>query len=201
MIRNDIFLTACRWGLLAAVLTGMFACRRVAEPKPRGYFRMEMPARSYDTLRLDMPFVMEVPSYAEVRQTEAEKQQGGFSVVFPSFDATLYLTYKPVEQNLDRLSADLTRAVQFIAREPERIHRTALSGLQPGVSGLLYEVDGNVASAVQCCLTDSVRHFLRASLYFAHAVERDSLQPVIQFITDDIRHMAASLAWKDEPEK
>ena len=195
--KTVFFLATCRWGLLAAVLAGMFACQRVPEPKPRGYFRLDLPAHAYDTLRLELPFFMEVPAYAEVRQTEAERVQGGFDVFFPSFGATLYLTYKPVDHNLERLSADMVRAVQFIARQPEHIRPSRLAGLKRGVSGILYEVDGPVASAVQCCLTDSVRHFLRASLYFSQAVNPDSLRPVIQFLTDDIRYMASSLEWKE----
>ena len=54
----------------------------------------------------------------------------------------------------------------------------------------------NAVLATQFYLTDSIEHFLRGSLYFKVVPNNDSLQPVIDFITDDVRHLIKSLEWK-----
>jgi gliding motility-associated lipoprotein GldD len=65
------------------------------------------------------------------------------------------------------------------------------------VFGLVYFLDGEgVASPLQFYLTDSTEHFLRGSLYFNTYPNNDSLQPVIDFITDDVRHLIQTLKWK-----
>ena len=65
------------------------------------------------------------------------------------------------------------------------------------VYGLMYFLEGEgVASPLQFYVTDSTRHFLRGSLYFNIYPNNDSLQPVIDFITDDVRHLITTLEWK-----
>ena len=50
--------------------------------------------------------------------------------------------------------------------------------------GILYDLKGNTASAVQFYVTDSTRHYLRGSLYFASEPDADSLEPVIDFFRE-----------------
>ena len=65
------------------------------------------------------------------------------------------------------------------------------------VYGLVYFLEGEgVASPLQFYLTDSVNHFMRGSLYFNVRTNNDSLAPVIDFITDDIRHLIETIEWK-----
>jgi gliding motility-associated lipoprotein GldD len=53
-----------------------------------------------------------------------------------------------------------------------------------------------VASAVQFFITDSTEHFLRGSLYFNCRPNRDSLNPVIDFLREDILHLIETTEWK-----
>ena len=64
------------------------------------------------------------------------------------------------------------------------------------VFGILYDLKGNTASAVQFYVTDSTRHFLRGSLYFSAEPNADSLAPVIDFFREDIIHLIETLKWK-----
>ena len=68
---------------------------------------------------------------------------------------------------------------------------------EKNVYGLVYYLDGEgVASPLQFYLTDSTLHFLRGSLYFNLYPNNDSMQPVIKFITDDVKHLINTLEWK-----
>jgi gliding motility-associated lipoprotein GldD len=71
----------------------------------------------------------------------------------------------------------------FIEREQKRF-------------GMIYDLKGDVASAVQFYVTDSTTHFLRGSLYFNAAPNRDSLNPVIDFLREDIVHLIETTQWK-----
>ena len=61
---------------------------------------------------------------------------------------------------------------------------------------MLYAIEGNAASAAQFFVTDSVRHFVRGSLYFNNVPNADSVAPVNAFIINDIRHLMETLEWK-----
>ena len=65
------------------------------------------------------------------------------------------------------------------------------------VFGILYDLKGNTASAVQFYVTDSLNHYLRGSLYFAAEPDADSLKPVIDFFREDIIHLIETLKWKN----
>jgi gliding motility-associated lipoprotein GldD len=62
--------------------------------------------------------------------------------------------------------------------------------------GMVYDLKGDVASAVQFFITDSTKHFLRGSLYFNIQPNRDSLNPVIDFLREDIMHLIETTQWK-----
>ena len=65
------------------------------------------------------------------------------------------------------------------------------------VYGIQYLVSGkDAASPYQFFLTDSSQHFLRGALYFSHAPNNDSIQPVIDYIFDDMQHLISSFEWK-----
>jgi len=79
----------------------------------------------------------------------------------------------------------------------DAINEISFSKPENKVYGILYDLKGNTATAVQFFLTDSLKHFLRGSLYFSAEPNSDSLAPVIEFFRDDIVHMIETLNWED----
>jgi gliding motility-associated lipoprotein GldD len=78
------------------------------------------------------------------------------------------------------------------------IKQTLILEPEHHVYGLAYYIKGNdVASPLNFYVTDSVEHFLRASLYFNMAPRNDSLEPVIEGIEKDLQHLVKTLQWKD----
>jgi gliding motility-associated lipoprotein GldD len=71
-----------------------------------------------------------------------------------------------------------------------------ISNSREKVYGILYDLKGNTATAVQFYVTDSTRHYLRGSLYFESEPNADSLAPVIDFFRDDVVHLIETLKWK-----
>jgi gliding motility-associated lipoprotein GldD len=65
------------------------------------------------------------------------------------------------------------------------------------VYGLMFDIEGPVASPMQFYLTDSTSHFLRGSLYFNDIVNRDSIAPIYNFIKEDFGPLFKSFKWTD----
>ena len=63
------------------------------------------------------------------------------------------------------------------------------------VYGVLYDIHGNSASNLQFFATDSIENFLRGSLYFNTIPNADSLQPVKDYIKEDLQNLIESLKW------
>jgi len=65
-----------------------------------------------------------------------------------------------------------------------------------GSAGLMFKINGPVATPFQFYMTDSTRHFLRGSLYFDVKVNQDSISPIVAFIEEDLNTMLNSIEWR-----
>jgi len=180
--------------VLALVLAG---CKQSYTPKPNGYLRVHYPEKEY--LRFDdaEPFAFEYPVYAEVRENISRvSEPWWYDVVFPEYKGTIHLSYKHLDDNIEELIEDSRVLVYKHTSRSDGISETPFIDRENRRYGILYDLEGNVASSVQFFLTDSVEHFLRGSLYFMTTPNRDSLNPVIDFVRADIEHLIESLEWK-----
>ena len=86
--------------------------------------------------------------------------------------------------------------VKYHVSKADAIKEQVYSNSENKVYGILYDLKGNTASAVEFYVTDSLSHYLRGSLYFASEPNADSLVPVIDFFREDIIHLIETLKWK-----
>ena len=186
------------------IVVSLIGCREVAVPKPRGHFRIDLPERQYvqfdeNTLNdPNIPLSFEYPAYGHLTfQDENGTHPGWFNIEFPRYKAKIYLTYKRVNNDIDSLlsqSYDLN--VKNHVSKAEAINEQVFNNGDNKVYGILYDLKGNTASAVEFYVTDSTKNYLRGSLYFASAPNADSLAPVIDFFREDIMHLIETIKWK-----
>jgi gliding motility-associated lipoprotein GldD len=173
-------------------------------PKPKGFIRIALPEKKYiifDQKSLKatgMPFYFEYPEYGQLTyQKEYGNQPGWFNIEFPAYKAKIYLTYKDEISNLDSLMEQTYKLnIKSHIAKADAINEQVYNNVENSVFGILYDLKGNTASAVQFYVTDSVNHYLRGSLYFSAVPNADSLAPVIEFFREDIVHMIKTLKWK-----
>ena len=175
------------------------SCKNLPMPKPRGYFRIALPEKVYIKYDSSCPFVFEYPVYGKISyNTGNTNEPCWFNIEFPSFNAKLYVTYKEVSNNFDAIMEDSYKLdVKNHTIKADAINETPWLNPEGKVYGILYDLKGNTASSVQFYVTDSVKHYLRGSLYFAVEPNKDSLAPVIEFFREDILHMIETFNWKD----
>ena len=80
-------------------------------------------------------------------------------------------------------------------------HESAATGIRrqsfelPGKSGMIFLLEGPVATPLQFYITDSTQHFMRGSLYFNHRPNPDSTAPVLDRMEADVRKLMDTLRW------
>lgn len=174
-------------------------CSDNAVPKPRGYFRIDLPDKEYQLLDSTFPYRFEYPVYAQITQDpNAPREPYWINVDFPIFKARVHLSYKPVKNNLSTFAEDAHSLVMKHIPKASSIEEIRIDNENAQVYGLIYDIKGTgAASPYQFYVTDSTDHFLRGALYFSALPNNDSLSPVIIFIKEDIMHMLETLEWED----
>ncbi|WP_449560068.1 gliding motility lipoprotein GldD [Mucilaginibacter ginkgonis] len=168
-------------------------------PKPRGFYRIIYPKKSYREYTGGCPIDFQYPTYTFLEpDRRPDARPCWLDMQFPQFNATLHLSYQPVTSK--KIFNQLVEDARTFAFK----HTVKATAIDEGlirypdkkVYGIYYTIDGNAASSSQFFLTDSTRHYLRGSLYFNSQPRLDSIQPVLNFIKKDIDVMIKSFKWK-----
>ena len=184
---------------LLALLMIFAACdNKQYQPKPRGYFRIDFPEKEYVKLDSMDFYSFEYSVYSKITPDHFSPQEKNWvNIEYPSHKGTIHISYKTVNNNLNEYLEDSYSMMTKHISRAMGIRDSIIINPDRKVYGLVYFLEGEgVASPLQFYVTDSVKHFMRGSLYFNVRTNNDSLAPVINYITDDIRHLIETLEWK-----
>ena len=169
-------------------------------PKPRGYHRIDFPEHRYLPLaHSGCPFTFEVPSYSVLLEDQGRDAKPCWkNLDFPQFNARLHISYYPLGGGvtLSQLSEDARNFAFAHTTKATAIDQQKVSVPESDIYGLEYSIKGNTASNYQFYITDSTEHYLRGALYFNEKPNLDSIQPVLDFLIEDIRHVIGTVRWQ-----
>ena len=172
-----------------------FSCSN-SVPKPYAYYRIDLPEHYYERYAGYKDFSFYISSNAVIEPLTDTVKGEWFNIFYPDFDATIYCSYLPMNLlQLADLSEDSRKFVYLHVMKADAITARQFSNPENKVYGILYHLEGNVASPVQFTLTDSTNNFFRASLLFNNVPNQDSIAPVLNYIKADIDQLIESFRW------
>ena len=169
----------------------LFSCRDEVLPKPKAMLRLEYEVSETRKFETDL--------YQFRINTRAIAQQGenkSMTIDYPKMKGSIFITYKPVEDNLERLLSDAQKLSYEHVVKADNIVEQPFLNENDRVYGMYYEVMGDAASQAQFYVTDSTKHFLTGSLYFYARPNYDSIYPAAVYLQSDIRQIMETLKWK-----
>jgi len=198
-MRNPILKKTSRFILLSSLFIALIACGTDYFPKPRAYFRIDLPEKNYRHLDSIYPFTFDYPVYASISQDKnSPNEQNWININFDEFKGSLHLSYKAIEGNLVKYMEDTRSMAYKHIPKASAIDNRLIMNEKSRVFGLIYEISGSgAASPYQFFVTDSLDHFLRGALYFNMVPNNDSMAPVIDFLKQDIERLIESIKWKE----
>ncbi|MEZ5198570.1 MAG: gliding motility lipoprotein GldD [Bacteroidales bacterium] len=185
--------------LASLLLLLTVSCDQEYYPKPMGYFRIDLPEKTYNKFDTTFPYSFEYPSYSIILPDDDPKAEPYWiNMFFPGFKGTLHISYKIVDGNLNEYLEDTRTMVMKHIPKASAIENKEFIYGKATVYGLTYSISGvSAASPYQFYLTDSTKNFVRGALYFNVVPNNDSLAPVIDFLKEDINHMIETFKWKE----
>ena len=171
-------------GLLALTITLLAVSCNHHTPKPSGYFRIDMDKPAYQMFS-NNSFQLLYSQKAQIEQADANKEW--FNIFYPAFNASIHCSYMNISPKDYTLAVEDSR--KFVYKhsvKADNIRSRLYENPQNNTSGILYEIDGAVASPIQFTLSDSTSFFFRGALYFNFSTNRDSITPILNSIKEDI---------------
>ena len=177
---------------LLAVLFSVFSCKDEVFPKPSSYLRLDYPEAKYINFENECPFAFEMNSEAVIKG----EKNCGYTISYPKMKATIYLTYKPVNSDINKLLRDAQKLTYEHVIKADDILEQPYLNPSKKVYGMFYQVDGNAATNSQFYVTDSIKHFVTGSVYFYAKPNYDSIMPAASYIRNDMQRLMETLKWK-----
>ncbi len=178
--------------IIVCLFLGCIACKEEVLPKPKAMLRLNFPKAMYRGVDEACPFVFERNSLATITSGE----NCALVLDYQDMKGTIYITYKPVQDNLKTLLTDAQKLSYEHASKADNILEQPFVNEGDNVYGMFYEVTGNAASQSQFYVTDSINHFVTGSLYFYSKPNYDSILPAAVYLQNDIRKIMETLKWK-----
>jgi gliding motility-associated lipoprotein GldD len=178
--------------ILAVLVCGFLSCKDEVLPKPSGLLRLDYPEATYTRFDKNSPYSFSVNSETLIKQ----KIAGNFEIQYPKMKATLYLSYKSINGDLNLLLKDAQKLTFDHVIKADEILEHPFENKKDKVYGMFYEVDGNAATNAQFYVTDSIKHFVDCSIYFYAKPNFDSIMPAASYIKNDMQHLMETLKWK-----
>ncbi len=174
-------------GLIFVLAT---SCGEETIPKPRAMLRLDYPQAER--------IAMKTPYYQFERNALSRIKEDDNSVTldYPLLRAAIYITYKPVNNDLKALLSDAQKLSYEHVVKADNITEQPFINEDDQVFGMFYEVRGDAASQSQFYVTDSTRHFVTGSLYFYARPNYDSIYPAAVYLQKDIRRIMETLQWQ-----
>lgn len=178
------------------LLLAVNSCSTDYSPKRRGYPRISLPGKSFTVYKSSCPFTFDYPELCYISDAGNPNEPCWFNIDYPRLNARIHLSYKPVGEKLHEYLEDSRTLVYKHTVKANAIRQNDIIVNDAKLYARIFEIDGDVASFVQFYATDSTNHFLRGSLYFNAASNADSLEPAIEYISEDIYRLVKSIRWK-----
>jgi gliding motility-associated lipoprotein GldD len=171
-------------------------------PKPHAYPREYYPEKGYKLFDTLAPFSFRYPHYAVIQKysdDDSNSHPFWYNIHYLPFNATLHISYHAFKDRseFDRLFDDTRRLAYKHDIKAEEIEEIELQNPATHSSGIIYELKGNTATNLNFYISDGQKHFLRGALYFNARTEIDSIQPIFQFIKQDVVKMIETTVWKN----
>lgn len=177
----------------------------VHTPKPRGYFHIELPKeRAYQHFdSAGFPYSFEYPVYGKIITNPdffGDKPENPYwiNIDFPTIGGKIYLSYKTISDKspIGRLNEDFYQMTYTAHdKKADYIQDLYFNVPEKKLYTALFNVAGDAASPYQFYATDSAHHYVRGALYFETTPNADSLQPLNDFLKQDIVHLLETLEW------
>ncbi|SHI62551.1 protein involved in gliding motility GldD [Mesonia phycicola] len=180
--------------IISVVFLLLVGCDKGYQPKPKAFLALNYSEPIYKKIQLPCPYQFEINNQVQVKASRTNTPCW-VDLEYPLLNGTIFITYKQVNNNLEKLLIDAQKLPLQHTIKADEIEGDTYINVENKAYGTFYQVRGDAASQAQFYLTDSVNHFVTGSIYFKAQPNFDSIVPAADYLSNDIRHIMETMKW------
>jgi len=176
----------------------ILGCGTEPVPKEKGFHRIHLPEHRYVTFqKAACNYTFQYPEFAALSWNDPDPCW--MDMYFKPFHCNWHFTYRALKGTTESRNIEFEEYRRLVYKHTIKATQIREIPIETEhIKGTLFEMYGNVPTSAQLFFTDHQnRHVMEISFYFYTSMRNDSLAPVIEYVKQDMLHMAETFQWKD----
>lgn len=180
--------------LIVCIVMLVASCHDGSTPRPRGYFRIDGYPCTYSPTHIgNISFLINDSALQVTPAQPIDKEVYWLNIVYPRYNATIYLSYLPLHNNLEQVMSESIELVYRQNVNTEQVEAVAYENDENKLYATLFTLSAESATPLQFIATDSSQYLLRGALYYDTPVKPDSVAPTLYYLEEDIMYLIESI--------
>jgi len=183
--------------LIPFVLFLLFACEEeIYIPKPPTYLRLELPDHKYENYVDSCQYSFDLASIYEVEKSpKTDQGQCHRRIKLGPLNGTVFFRYWDMEELLSYYVNNANDEIDRHKGKASNVEDNLIIRKKDDVYGILFQLEGDVATPFQFYLTDSTDKFVYGEVLFNSAPNYDSMIPTLDYLRQDLDQLLETFKW------
>ena len=183
--------------IIPFVLILLFSCEEELNvPKPPSYLRLELPDHKYDNYKDSCQYSFDLPSiYSVENAPKAEESSCHRRIQLGPLNGTVFFRYWDMTEPLSYYVNNANDEIDRHKGKANNVKDKLILREKDDVYGILFQLEGDVATPFQFYLTDSTDRFVYGEVLFNMAPNYDSLKPTLDYLRQDLDQLLETFKW------
>ena len=165
-------------------------------PKPPTHLRLELPDHTYSNHKDSCQYSFDVASIYTVENAPGtEASSCHRRIQLGPLNGTVFLRYWDMEEPLAYYVNNANDEIDRHKGKAQNVIDELILRADDDVYGIIFQLEGDVATPFQFYLTDSTDRFMYGEVLFNMAPNYDSLKPTLDYLRKDLDQLLQSFKW------
>lgn len=184
-------------GVVLVLMLVMISCDEETNiPKPPTYLRLELPDHTYKHYIDSCQYSFDLSSiYTIGKSPKSEGSECHRRIDLGPLNGTVFFRYWDMTEPLSFYVNNANDEIDRHKGKAINVKDELILRDKDDVYGILFQIEGDVATPFQFYLTDSTDRFVYGEVLFNFSPNYDSLKPTLDYLKQDLSQLLQTFKW------
>jgi len=184
-------------GVVLILMLIMISCdEETYIPKPPTYLRLELPDHTYKYYVDSCQYSFDLASIYSIKKSpKSEDSECHRSIDLGPLNGTVFFRYWDMTEPLSFYVNNANDEIDRHKGKALNVRDELILRDKDDVYGILFQLEGDVATPFQFYLTDSTDRFVYGEVLFNFSPNYDSLKPTLDYLKQDLSQLLETFKW------